>query len=51
MRTNCVVHFANLSLAAFEIYNKKTLNLYCFFMSRYIDDILTVTALSILETT
>jgi hypothetical protein len=51
MRTNYVVHFANLSLTAFEIHNKQTLNLYCPFMSRYIDDILTVTALFIQETT
>jgi hypothetical protein len=49
MRTNCTVHFANLSLIVFEIHNKQILNLYYLFMSRYIDDILTVTALS--ETT
>jgi hypothetical protein len=51
MGTNCAVHFTNLLLTAFEIHNKQTLNLYCFFMSRYIDDILIVTALSIQETT
>jgi hypothetical protein len=51
MGTNCTVYFANLSLVAFDIHNKQTLNLYCLFMSRYIDDILTVTALTILETT
>jgi hypothetical protein len=49
--TNYAVHFANLSLTAFKIHNKQTLNLYCLFMSRYIDNILTVTALSITETT
>jgi hypothetical protein len=26
MRTNCTVHFANLSLAAFEIHNQYVLN-------------------------
>jgi hypothetical protein len=51
MGISCTVYFANLSLASFEIHNKQTLNLYCPFMSRYIDDILTVTALFILETT
>jgi hypothetical protein len=51
MRTNCVVYFANLSLTVFEIYNKQTLNLYCSFILRYINDILTVIALFILETT
>jgi hypothetical protein len=51
MRINCTVHFTNLSLAAFEIHNKQTLNFYYPFISRYIDDILTVTALSIPKTT
>jgi hypothetical protein len=51
MRTNYTVHFANLSLAVFKIHNKQTLNLYCLFMSRYIDDILTVTVLTIPKTT
>jgi hypothetical protein len=50
MGINCVVYFINLSLAAFKIQNKKTLNLYCSFMFRYIDDILIVTVLSILKT-
>jgi hypothetical protein len=50
MRTNYTVHFANLSLAVFKIHNKQTLNLYCSFISRYIDNILTITVLSILET-
>jgi hypothetical protein len=50
MRTNCTIHFTNLSLVAFKIQNKKILNLYCSFMSRYIDDILTVTTLSIPKT-
>jgi hypothetical protein len=50
MRTNCAVHFANFSLTAFEIHNKQTLNLYCPFMSRYIDNILIITVLSIPET-
>jgi hypothetical protein len=49
--TNYAVHFANLSLTAFKIHNKQTLNLYCPFILRYIDDILTVTALFILEIT
>jgi hypothetical protein len=51
MRTNCTVHFANLLLIVFKIHNKQILNLYYLFISRYIDDILTVTALSILEIT
>jgi hypothetical protein len=51
MRTNYAVHFANLSLAVFEIQNKQTLNIYYLFMSKYIDDILTITALSIPKTT
>jgi hypothetical protein len=51
MRTNCIVHFANLSLATFKIHNKQTLNLYYLFISRYINDILTVTTLFIIETT
>jgi hypothetical protein len=50
MGTNCVVHFANLSLAAFEIHNKKALDIYYPFMSRYIDDILTISAMTITET-
>jgi hypothetical protein len=50
MSTNCAVHFANLSLAVFKILNKQILNLYCLFMSRYIGDILTVTALFLTET-
>jgi hypothetical protein len=50
MSTNCVVHFANLSLAAFEILNKKALDTYCPFMSRYIDDILTISTMLLLET-
>jgi hypothetical protein len=50
MGTNCTIHFANLSLAAFKIHNKQTFNLYYPFILRYIDDILTVTALSIPET-
>jgi hypothetical protein len=49
--TNCVVHFTNLSLAVFEILNKKALDTYCSFMSRYIDDILTISAMTITETT
>jgi hypothetical protein len=51
METNCTVYFTNLSLEAFKIHNKQTLNLYYLFMSRYINDILTVTALSITKTT
>jgi hypothetical protein len=50
MDTNCTVHFANLSLAAFEILNKKVLDTYCPFMFRYIDDILTISTMTILET-
>jgi hypothetical protein len=44
METNCAVYFTNLALGAFEINNKQTLNLYCSFMYRYIDDILTISA-------
>jgi hypothetical protein len=51
METNYTVHFANLSLRVFEIHNKQTLNFYYPFISRYIDDILTVTVLSIPKTT
>jgi hypothetical protein len=51
MSTNCTVHFTNLSLVVFKIQNKQTLNLYYLFMSRYIDNILTVTVLSITKTT
>jgi hypothetical protein len=51
MGTNCTIYFTNLSLTVFKSHNKQTLNLYCSFMLRYIDDILTVTVLSILETT
>jgi hypothetical protein len=50
MGTNCAVHFANLSLAAFKILNKKALDTYCPFMSRYIDDILTISAMSLSKT-
>jgi hypothetical protein len=50
MGTNCTVHFANLSLAAFEILNKKALDTYYSFMSRYIDDILTISAIFLTET-
>jgi hypothetical protein len=50
MGTNCAVHFANLSLAAFQILNKKALDTYCPFMSRYIDDILTISAIPLTET-
>jgi hypothetical protein len=50
MGTNCAVHFANLSLTAFKIHNKKALDTYCPFMSRYIDDILTISAMTITET-
>jgi hypothetical protein len=51
MRINCAVYFTNLTLGAFEINNKQTLNLYYPFISRYIDDILTISALTIFETT
>jgi hypothetical protein len=51
MGTNCTVNFTNLALGAFEIIKKQTLNIYCPFMSRYIDDILTVSTLSIPKTT
>jgi hypothetical protein len=50
MGTNYAVHFANLSLAIFKILNKKPLDTYYPFMSRYIDDILTVSAMIIIET-
>jgi hypothetical protein len=40
METNCAVHFANFSLAVFEILNQHNLNIICSFISRYIDDIL-----------
>jgi hypothetical protein len=50
MGTNYAVHFTNLSLTAFEILNQKFLNTYCPFMSRYIDDILTVLAMTLTET-
>jgi hypothetical protein len=50
MSTNCTVHFTNLSLVVFEILNKKPLDTYCPFMSRYIDDILTILAMTIIET-
>jgi hypothetical protein len=50
MSTNCAVHFANLFLVAFEIHNKKALDTYCSFMSRYIDNILTILAIIIIET-
>jgi hypothetical protein len=50
MGINCAVHFANLSLATFEILNKKALDTYCPFMFRYIDDILTISAIPLSET-
>jgi hypothetical protein len=48
--TNCAVHFANLLLAVFKILNQQFLNTYCLFMSRYIDDILTVLAMILTKT-
>jgi hypothetical protein len=44
-------YLANLSLVTFKIHNKQILNLYCLFIFKYIDDILTITVLSIPKTT
>jgi hypothetical protein len=50
MGTNYIMHFTNLSLAVFKIINKKALDTYCSFMSSYIDDILTISAMFLSET-
>jgi hypothetical protein len=45
-----VQYTLQISLATFKILNKKALDTYCPFMSRYIDDILTISAMPLLET-
>jgi hypothetical protein len=49
MRINYAVYFTNLFLIAFEIHNYHVFNLYYFFISCYINDIFTLTTLSIEE--